>query len=95
MCLGVPGQIVALERDEDFGLATGRVRFGAIEREVNLSFVPDAGVGDYVVVHVGFAISQVDEAEAKETLAYLQEMGQLAEELGDDAMRPLGGGRPR
>lgn len=92
MCLGVPGQIVALERDPDYGVATGRVRFGAVERDVNLSFVPEAELGDYVVVHVGFAISVIDEASAHETLEYLRQMGELAEELGDDAMRPLGSG---
>ncbi|MDH5234870.1 MAG: HypC/HybG/HupF family hydrogenase formation chaperone [Gemmatimonadota bacterium] len=78
MCLGIPGRVV--ERRDDGGFATGIVDFGGIRREVCLAYVADeVGVGDYVVVHVGFAISKVDEAEAKRTFEVLREMSQLDE----------------
>lgn len=60
-------------------MRSGRVDFAGIVKQVNLSYVPEAAVGDFVLVHVGFAISTVDEAEAKQVFAYLQEMGELAE----------------
>ena len=78
MCLGVPGQIIEIV-DEDPVTRRGRVDFGGIVREVNLAFPPDAKVGDYVVVHVGFAISQIDPEEAQRVFAYLEEMGELEE----------------
>ena len=61
----------------------GRVEFGGIVREACLDFLPEAEVGDYVLVHVGFAITRIDEEEARQTLAYLTELGALQEELGD------------
>jgi hydrogenase expression/formation protein HypC len=77
MCLGVPGQIVEVrERD---GLRMATVDFGGTRREVCLAYVPEAGLGDYVVVHVGFAISVVSETEARETQALLEEIA--AQEL--------------
>jgi hydrogenase expression/formation protein HypC len=78
MCLGVPGRIESLERAPS-GMAMGRVSFGGISKTVCLALVPGATVGDYVVVHVGFAITRVDEAEARETLAYLARVGGLEE----------------
>ncbi|MBX3248329.1 MAG: HypC/HybG/HupF family hydrogenase formation chaperone [Myxococcales bacterium] len=67
MCLAIPGLV--LERfDGPGGLPFGNVRFGAVRREVCLAYVPEAGVGDYVIVHVGFAIQRLDEAAARETL---------------------------
>lgn len=69
MCLGVPGRITHV--DEDGALRMGRVRFGAIDKEVCLAYTPAAGPGDWVVVHAGFAISQVDAGQAVETLALL------------------------
>jgi hydrogenase expression/formation protein HypC len=79
MCLAIPGKVLT---SEDLGFArTGRVQFGGIVREVRLDFVPDVGIGDYVMVHVGFAISKVDEAEAQRTYQLLAEMGVLQEEL--------------
>ena len=79
MCLAIPGKILNVE---DLGVArTGRVQFGGIVRQVRLDFVPEAAPGDYVMVHVGFAISKVDEAEAQRTYEILTEMGTLAEEL--------------
>ena len=77
MCLGVPGKI--LETYESHGLRMAKVQFGAIVRETCLQYVPEAETGDYVVVHVGFAISKVDEAEAARTYRLLEEMGQLTE----------------
>ena len=81
MCLGVPGRIVALDRDQ--ALPTGTVDFDGVRRPVCLAYTPEAEVGDYVIVHVGFAISMVDEAEAARTLAVLRAIPDaLAGELG-------------
>lgn len=78
MCLGIPGMIV--DRRDDAGLLVGTVDFGGVRREVCLAYVADeVDVGDYVVVHVGFAISKVDEEEAKRTFEVLREMSQLDE----------------
>jgi hydrogenase expression/formation protein HypC len=71
-----------LEVAEMNGLRSGRVQFGGIVRNVRLDFVPEARVADYVLVHVGFAISRVDEQEAERTYELLRAMGALAEELG-------------
>ncbi len=76
MCLGVPGQIESITDTGELTRA-GRVRFGGIVKEVNLAYVPEARAGDYVVVHVGFAISIVDEAEARQVFDYLKEMDEL------------------
>jgi hydrogenase expression/formation protein HypC len=78
MCLGVPGKIIRID-DSPTGMTMGRVSFGGVVKEVCLIYVPEAQVGDYVVVHVGFAISRVDEAEAVQVFRYLQEMDDLAE----------------
>ena len=78
MCLAVPGRIISIEGTDPV-LRAGRVDFAGIVKRVNLSYVPEASVGDYVLVHVGFAISMVDEAEARQVFAYLKEMGDLAE----------------
>ncbi|MCB9678937.1 MAG: HypC/HybG/HupF family hydrogenase formation chaperone [Alphaproteobacteria bacterium] len=71
MCLGIPGRIEAITATEP--LRMGRVRFGGIAKEVCLATVPEAGIGDWVVVHAGFAISVVDEAAAAEVLSWLRE----------------------
>ncbi len=73
MCLGVPGKIV--EMYEQGGLLMGKIDFGGVAREVCLAYVPEAKIGDYAVVHVGFALNLLDEAEAQETLALLKEIG--------------------
>ena len=78
MCLGVPGQITRIDPDPN-GMPMGRVNFSGIHKDVCLAYVPEAQVGDYVLVHVGFAISQVDEAEAQQVFQYLAEMEELAE----------------
>lgn len=78
MCLGIPGRIV--ERHDDHGLPMGVVDFGGVRRECCLAYVADeVEVGKYVIVHVGFAISKVDEAEARRTYEVLSEMSQLEE----------------
>jgi hydrogenase expression/formation protein HypC len=74
MCLAVPGMIESVEGAEF--ARTGKVNFGGVVREVNLACVPEAGVGDYVVVHVGVAISKVDKEEAEQVLEYLRQMGE-------------------
>ncbi len=79
MCLAIPGRI--LEASVANGVRIGRVEFGGIVRQVCLDFVPQAGVGDYVLVHVGFAISCVDRQEAERTYAALNGMGVLQQEL--------------
>lgn len=83
MCLAVPGKI--LEAEERDGNRIARVQFGGITREAFLTFVPEAQAGDYVVVHVGFAISRVDADEARRTFEALESMGLLGEELGGSA----------
>jgi hydrogenase expression/formation protein HypC len=78
MCLAVPGKILSEAGDGPL-TRTGRVDFGGVVREVCLAVVPEASVGDYVLVHVGVAIARVDEAEAARTLDYLRQMDGLAE----------------
>jgi len=79
MCLAVPGKITSVEGNDPL-LRAGKVDFGGVVKQINLAYVPEAKVGDYVLVHVGFAISIVDEAEALETLDLLRRMGDMAEE---------------
>ncbi len=79
MCLAIPGKI--LDCTEQGGLRMGRIQFVGIVRQASLNFVPEAQVGDYVMVHVGFAISRVDAEEAQRTYQLLMEMGTLDEEL--------------
>jgi hydrogenase expression/formation protein HypC len=79
VCLAIPGKVLS---SEDLGFArAGRVEFGGIVRQVRLDFVPEAAPGDFVLVHVGFAISKIDEAEAQRTYEALAEMGELEGEL--------------
>jgi len=79
VCLAIPGKIIEIQEQE--GLRAGRVQFGGIVRQVSLQFVPEANVGEYVMVHVGFAISQVDAEEAHRTYQLLEELGALEGEL--------------
>ena len=77
MCLAIPGRVIeTFERD---GLQMAKVQFGGVVREACLEYVPDAAPGDYVLVHVGFALSRIDEAEAARTYALLEELDQLSE----------------
>ncbi len=78
MCLAVPGKIVSIEGTDPL-LRCGKVDFAGIVKQINLAFVPEAGIGDYVLVHVGFAISTIDEQEAQQVFEYLRQMGELAE----------------
>ena len=86
MCLGIPGEIVET-RDEN-GLRVGAVRFAGITRQVCLQYVPDAAVGDFVVVHVGFAISKIDREEAEHSYRVLEDMDQLSELTADRTPAP-------
>ncbi|MGD2135468.1 MAG: HypC/HybG/HupF family hydrogenase formation chaperone [Gemmatimonadales bacterium] len=95
MCLGIPGKIVAVR--DDAGLRMGTVDFGGVKREVCLAYLTeDVEVGDYAIVHVGFAISKVDEAEAKRTFEALEEMSALEELewMKEVAQRSLDGTGP-
>jgi hydrogenase expression/formation protein HypC len=82
MCLGVPGKIIDIYEAD--GLRMGRIDFGGTVREACLAYVPQALVGDYTVIHVGFAISQLSQEEAQATLDTLREIADLEEELGPD-----------
>ena len=79
MCLAVPGQVESIFEDQ--GTRMGKVNFGGVVKEVCLAYLPDIAVGDYTIVHVGFAISQIDEASAQQTLRTFAELGLLEEEL--------------
>jgi hydrogenase expression/formation protein HypC len=80
MCLGVPGKIV--EKYEKGGLQMAKVDFGGVFREACLAYVPEANVGEYCIIHVGFAISLLSESEANETLNLLKQIGTFEEEIG-------------
>ena len=82
MCLGIPGKITEVYQQDD--LPMGKVEFGGIAKEVCLAYTPEAEVGQYVIVHVGFAITQVDEAEAHEIFSYLEQVGQADDRSGDE-----------
>lgn len=85
MCLAIPGKIVSITSQLDATFRRGKVSFGGILKEINLSMVPEAKENDYVLVHVGVAISVVDEEEAQKTFEYLKLMGEV-EELGNEWM---------
>lgn len=85
MCLGIPGKIIEIDNSQ--ALPMGKVDFGGVVKEVCLAYVPEVEIGDYVIIHVGFAISQLDEQEAHETLKLLAEMEMLADELPELAER--------
>jgi hydrogenase expression/formation protein HypC len=83
MCLAIPGRIESISGDEPL-TRMGKVNFGGIRKEACLAYVPEAQVGDYVIVHVGFALSRVDEEEARKVFEYLKEMEELGE-LGESS----------
>ena len=87
MCLAVPGRILEIAGDDAY-LRIGRVSFGGIIKQVSLACVPEAQVGDYVLVHVGMALSVVDEQEAAEVFTYLKQMGELGELAAPPAAAP-------
>lgn len=86
MCLAVPGKLLSVTGGGDLD-RTGKVSFGGVVKEVSLAYLPEAKVGDYVIVHVGFALSVVDEAEAQAVFAYLKQMDELTE-LNPEAPPP-------
>jgi hydrogenase expression/formation protein HypC len=79
MCLAVPGKIVNIAEESNLGLRRGKVDFGGIRKEVCLDYTPEASVGDYVLVHVGFALAVIDEQEATRVFEALEELDQLHE----------------
>lgn len=81
MCLAVPGRVLSVE-DRD-GTTMAQVDFGGLRKEVCLAYIPDVRIGEYVIVHVGFAIQRLDEKSAQETLANFEKLGILEEEFGD------------
>jgi hydrogenase expression/formation protein HypC len=87
MCLAVPGKILSIDDSQGELMKIGRVNFGGIVKDVNLAYVPEAKVDDYVIVHVGFALNTVDESEAARVFEYLKEMDGLAEL--DDPNEPV------
>lgn len=80
MCLGVPGKVVEIY--EENGIRMGKVDFGGVTKAVCLAYTPEVEVGDYTIIHVGFAITRLDEASAQESLRLIRELGALDEELG-------------
>jgi hydrogenase expression/formation protein HypC len=80
MCLAVPGQVQEIYEAQ--GTRMGKVNFGGVVKEVCLAYLPELAVGDYTIVHVGFALNKIDEETAKETLRMFEQMGVLEEELG-------------
>ena len=89
MCLAIPGKVVEIFSNE--GMHMARVQFGGVTREACLNYVPETMVGEYVLVHVGFAISRVDEEEAQRTYAALAELDQLGELEIPEVSDPSGG----
>lgn len=87
MCLAIPGKLTSITAQLDETFRVGKVSFGGILKDVNLAMVPQANIGDYVLVHVGVAISVIDEAEAHKTFEYIKQIGEL-EDLGPDQPKP-------
>lgn len=84
MCLAVPGKIMSIDDSDGELMKIGKVNFGGIIKDVNLAYTPEAIVGDYVIVHVGFALNTVDEAEAAKVFEYLKEIDGLDELTGEE-----------
>ncbi|MBW7909320.1 MAG: HypC/HybG/HupF family hydrogenase formation chaperone [Kiritimatiellae bacterium] len=87
MCLAIPGKVVAIETDAN-GVKMAKANFGGVVKKVCLEYTPDVEVGDYVLVHVGFALSRVDEEEAQRTFQLLEELNQLDELIEADPALP-------
>ena len=83
MCVAIPGKVVSISGDDSL-TRMGKIDFGGVVKEASLAYVPEVIIGDYVIVHVGFALSKVDEAEAQKVFEYLKQMGEL-NELQEDA----------
>ena len=83
MCLGIPGKII--EKYEENGMKMGVVDFGGAKNKICLEYIPEAKIGDYTIVHVGFGISILNEAEAQETIGYIEEIKKISNEMEDKA----------
>ena len=83
MCLAIPGRVVEIMDGGDISFLRAKVDFGGIRKEVSLAYTPEAEVRNYALVHAGFAISVVDDVEAKRVFEYLEELGMLEEEIGE------------
>ena len=81
MCLAVPGRVLSVDQQD--GTTMAQVDFGGVRKEVCLAYIPDVAIGEYVIVHVGFAIQRLDEKSAQQTLANFEKLGILEEEFGD------------
>jgi hydrogenase expression/formation protein HypC len=92
MCLGIPGKLLEIHAQDD--LPMGKVEFGGIAKDVCLAYTPEAQVGDYVLVHVGFAISRIDETEAQEIFDFLSEIDEAASGGEIDETREAASGAP-
>lgn len=90
MCLAIPGKLLSVEMQYNDMVRMGKIDFGGVQKEATLELLPDVQIGDYVLVHVGVAISKVDEAEAQRVFSYLREAGELDEltESQQDAIPP-------
>lgn len=86
MCLAIPGKVLSVEEGPG---RLAKVQFGGITRTASLDLVPEAGIGDYVLVHVGFAISKIDEEEARKTMEALEQLANFQDELGSDPRDPV------
>ncbi len=82
MCLAIPGKVISIAGDDPV-FRMGKVDFGGVIKEVNLCYVPEVKLGDYVIIHVGFALNIIDEEEAQKVFEYLREMEMLGSELGE------------
>jgi hydrogenase expression/formation protein HypC len=82
MCLAIPGKVISIAGDDPV-FRMGKVDFGGVIKEVNLCYVPEVKLGDYVIIHVGFALNIIDEEEAQKVFEYLREMEELSSELGE------------
>jgi hydrogenase expression/formation protein HypC len=90
MCLGIPGKLVEIqEKASPDALSMGKVDFGGVRKEVCLAYTPEAQIGDYLLIHVGFALSRIDEEEAQEIFSYLEEIG-AAENDGSESTLKTG-----
>jgi len=89
MCLAVPGKVLEI-LENPLGMTLGKVSFGGIVKEICLAYLPEVKVGDYVLVHVGFALSRIDEAEAQEVFRILEEMGEAGEPGEAEGAAPAG-----
>ena len=85
MCLAIPGRIVEIEEGGEAALRRGKVDFGGVKKEISLAFTPEAVIGDYVLVHAGFALNTVDEGEAQKIFEHLDKMAELEENAGESA----------